>query len=148
MRRIKKKTVIIILIVLGAILFVKWYGNPERRIFAMVERNQEKYEATVAQLLNGEVAADELYVLGVHDIDIIMGEHVMVDFFVTGFGLVPSSTYYGFYYSPEDLPLMHMDEMAKLTEYEEGAWKWQGVGDNGGIVKKITDCWYYYEASF
>ena len=43
---------------------------------------------------------------------------------------------------------MNMDEMAKLTEYEPRAWTWQGVGDNDGVIKKIMDCWYYYEATF
>lgn len=148
MRRIKKKTIFTILVVLGVILFIKWYSNPERRIFSMVERNREKYEVVVTQLLNGETTADAVDVSGVRDVDVIMGEHVIVDFFVTGFGLAPSSTYYGFYYSPEDLPLMYMDGMAKFTEYETGAWKWQGIGDNDGIIKKIADCWYYYEASF
>ena len=148
MRKIKKKTVIKILIVVGAILFLKWYSNPERRIFAMVERNLEKYEIAAQQMLSGEIAASGVKVPGVHDVDVIMGDHIVVDFFVTGYGLAPSGGYYGFYYSPEDLPMMYMDEMAKLTEYESGAWTWQGVGDNDGVIKKIADCWYYYEATF
>lgn len=148
MRKIKKKTVIKILIVVGAILFLKWYSNPERRIFAMVERNLEKYEMAVQQMMNGDISASRVEVPGVRDVHVRMGEHVVVDFFVTGFGLAPSSTYYGFYYSPEDLPMMALDGMAKLTEYEPDAWNWQGVGDNDGIIKKIADCWYYYEASF
>ena len=148
MRKIKKKRVIKILIVVGAILFLKWYSNPERRIFAMVERNLEKYEIAAQQMLGGEIAASGVKVPGVRDVDVIMGDHIVVDFFVTGYGLAPSGGYYGFYYSPEDLPMMYMDEMAKLTEYESGAWTWQGVGDNDGVIKKIADCWYYYEATF
>ncbi|MBE5880372.1 MAG: hypothetical protein E7288_10435 [Lachnospiraceae bacterium] len=148
MRKIKKKTVIKILIVVGAILFLKWYSNPERRIFAMVERNLEKYEIAAQQMLSGEIAASGVEAPGVRDVDVIMGEHIVVDFFVTGYGLAPSGGYYGFYYSPEDLPMMYMDEMAKLTEYEPDAWTWQGVGDNDGVIKKIADCWYYYEATF
>ena len=148
MRKIKKKTVVKILIVVGAIFFLKWYSNPERRIFAMVERNLEKYEITAQQMISGEIAASGVKAPGVHDVDVIRGEHIVVDFFVTGYGLAPSGGYYGFYYSPEDLPMMYMDEMAKLTEYEPGAWTWQGVGDNDGVIKKIADCWYYYEATF
>jgi len=148
MRKIKKKTVIKILIVVGAILFLKWYSNPERRIFAMVDRNLEKYEIAAQQMLNGEISASGVKAPGVRDVDVIMGDHIVVDFFVTGYGLAPSGGYYGFYYSPEDLPMMYMDEMAKLTEYEPDAWTWQGVGDNDGVIKKIADCWYYYEATF
>lgn len=132
MRKIKKKTVIKILIVVGAIFFLRWYSNPERRIFALVERNLEKYKIAAQRMLNGEIPASGVDVSGVRDIHVRMGEHVIVDFFVTGFGLAPSSTYYGFYYSPEDLPMMALDGMAKLTEYEPGAWTWQGVGDNDG----------------
>ena len=148
MRKIKKKMAVKILIVIGAIFFLRWYSNPERRIFAMVERNLEKYETAAQQMLNGEIAASGVDVSGVRDVHVRVGEHVIVDFFVTGYGLAPSGGYYGFYYSPEDLPMMYMDEMAKLTEYEPGVWSWQGVGDNGGVIKKITDCWYYYEATF
>lgn len=114
----------------------------------MVQRNLEKYEVAAQQMLNGEIAASGVDAPGVRDVDVIKGKHVVVDFFVTGYGLTPSGGYYGFYYSPEDLPMMYMDEMAKLTEYEAGAWTWQGVGDNDGVVKKIADCWYYYEATF
>lgn len=148
MRIIEKKTIVRILVVVGAIFFLKWYSNPQRRIFAMVERNLETYEIAAQQMLNGEIPASGVDVSGVRDIHVRMGEHVIVDFFVTGYGLAPSGGYYGFYYSPEDLPVMYMDEMAKLTEYEAGAWAWQGTGDNKGVIKKITDCWYYYEATF
>lgn len=148
MRKIEKKTIVRILVVIGVIFFLKWYSNPERRIFAMVERNLKKYENAAQQMLNGEISASGVAVSGVHDVDVIMGEHVVVDFFVTGYGLAPSGGYYGFYYSPEDLPVTYMDEMAKLTEYETGAWAWQGDGDNKGVIKKITNCWYYYEAYF
>lgn len=44
MKKSKKKILIIIGLVIGFVIFVKWYSNPERRIFAMVERNFEEYE--------------------------------------------------------------------------------------------------------
>lgn len=145
MQKIKKKRILIIAIVIGAVVFIKWFGNPERRIFSMIERNQETYEMIAVQMLNGEKAAEPT---GVHSVRVRAGEHLVVDFFVTGFGLAPSSTYYGFYYSPEDLALPYLEETAKMSEQEEGVWSWSGVGDNKGVTKKIADCWYYYEASF
>ena len=36
----------------------------------------------------------------------------------------------------------------KLTEEKENEWTWKGVGDNGGLTRKICDTWYYYEAWF
>ena len=148
MKNSKKKKFIIIGLIIGFIVFVRWYSNPERRIFAMVERNLEQYEIVAQQMLNGEISASGVEVPGVRDVHVRRGEHVVVDFFVTGYGIAPSGGYYGFYYSPEDLPLMALDGMAKLKEYEPGAWTWQGNGDNDGVIKKITDCWYYYEATF
>ena len=70
MQKIKKKTVIKILVVIGAILILRWYSNPERRIFAMVERNLEKYEITAQQMLNGEISASGVDVPGVRDIHV------------------------------------------------------------------------------
>ena len=148
MKKIAKKRLIIIGLVIGVVVFAKWYSNPERRIFAMVERNLEEYEIAAQQMLYGEIAASGVDVPGVRDVHVRRGEHIVVDFFVTGYGLAPSGGYYGFYYSEEDLPIMALDGMAKLTEYEPGAWTWQGVGDNDGVIKKIADCWYYYEATF
>ena len=148
MKNRRKKVIIIIGLIIGCIIFVKRYSNPERRIFAMVERNVEEYEIAAQLMLNGEIFASGVDVPGVRDVHVRKGEHVVVDFFVTGYGLAPSGGYYGFYYSPEDIPVMNMDGMAKLTEYETGAWTWQGVGDNDGVIKKIMDGWYYYEATF
>ena len=148
MKKSRQKTLIIIGLIIGGIIFVKWYTNIERRIFAMVAQNVGEYEIAAQQMLNGEIFASGVDVPGVRDVHVRKGEHVVVDFFVTGYGLAPSSGYYGFYYSPEDIPVMNMDGMAKLTEYESGTWTWQGVGDNDGVIKKIMDCWYYYEATF
>lgn len=148
MGRIKKRKIVIVAIVLCAVFFLKWHNNPERKIFAMVEHNLEKYQEIAEQLINDEVKPNEVSVSGVEGVKIITGEHVLIDFYVTGFGLAPSSVYYGFYYSPEDLPMTYMDTAAELKECEPGVWKWQGGGDNKGIVKKIADGWYYYEASF
>ena len=148
MRKIKKKTIFAIALIIGLVVFIRWYSNPERRIFAMVEGNLPKYQTVAEQLWNGEVSADEVDLLGVRDVRVRAGEHKKVDFFVTGFGLAPSSTYYGFYYSQEDLALPYLEETAKISEVEEGVWSWKGNGDNKGVTKKIADCWYYYEASF
>lgn len=134
-----------ILILVGVFVVLKWMNDPERRIFSMVQKNQAEYAMVAEAVLNGE---EKPKVKGVNQIHLRVGEHTVVDFFVSGFGIVPASTYYGFYYSPEDLALPYLEEGAVLTEFEENAWSWQGSGDNRGVTKKIADCWYYYEASF
>ena len=140
-----RKFFIGIVFIIGAFMVLKWVNQPERKIFSMVQKNQTAYVMAAESVLRGEKKPE---VEGVSQIHLRVGEHTIVDFFVSGFGIAPASTYYGFYYSLEDLALPYLEERAILTEYEEDAWSWQGSGDNKGVTKKIADCWYYYEASF
>lgn len=72
----------------------------------------------------------------------------VVNFDVFAFGLVPSTTYKGFYYSSQDIPAGFLGENVEFVPYENG-WKWsQPDGDNTCYTEKITDNWYWYEASF
>lgn len=140
-----RKFFIGIVFIIGVFMVLKWVNQPERKIFSMVKKNQTAYVMAAETVLCGEKKPQ---VEGVSQIHLRVGEHAIVDFFVSGFGIAPASTYYGFYYSPEDLALPYLEERAILTEYEEDAWSWHGSGDNKGVTKKIADCWYYYEASF
>ena len=72
----------------------------------------------------------------------------MVEFSCWGKGLVPSSTYIGFYYSENDEPIPFQGVMQELVESGRG-WVWQQPeSDNHGYTEKIMDNWYYFEASF
>lgn len=71
------------------------------------------------------------------------GEHPMVEYLMP----VARADYYGFYYSPDDVPLAFQNAEYSCEETEDG-WTWQGAGDNQGFTSRITDCWYYFEASF
>ena len=71
----------------------------------------------------------------------------MVEFECWAFGIVPASTYKGFYYSENDEPIPFQGVMQKLTADGNG-WAWQEPeSDNHGYTEKIMDNWYYYEAS-
>ncbi|MBO6155534.1 MAG: hypothetical protein J6O60_08855 [Lachnospiraceae bacterium] len=59
----------------------------------------------------------------------------------------PAGKYYGFYYSPNDIPQSYQCEKKVVTNGDD-SWKWTGGGDDGGITKKICDKWYYFEAWF
>ena len=110
----------------------------------MVKVRQIIYEQVARQLLeDGEV-------LEIDDIESIYffdGEHKMVEFMIDGDGVIPPAPYYGFYYSPDDVPLAFQNINVSLTEYAENEWKWTAEGDNHGITKKIINRWYYFEAS-
>lgn len=73
--------------------------------------------------------------------------HEIIEFPLLGWGLVPQSSYYGCYYSFEDVPVAY-EISAVLVAEGDGCWIWQGEGDNHGLTRKIRDHWYYYEAAF
>ena len=70
-----------------------------------------------------------------------------MDFFCDGWGLVPSSSYYGFYYSPQG-PQSFWGGEEELLPTEDGGYAWQGEGDNHGFTRQIGENFYYYEGHF
>lgn len=75
-------------------------------------------------------------------------DNVIVQFETGGKGLVPSSTYYGFYYSKINIPVSFDNSNFELEQINDDKWKWQDVGDNYGITIRIRENWFYFEASF
>lgn len=71
-----------------------------------------------------------------------------IEFETSAFGLAPSSTYSGFYYSPEDVPMGFQSAQVDFAEHG-GGWLWEEPeGDNRQYTEKIADYWYWYEAKF
>ena len=60
-------------------------------------------------------------------------------------GIAPAGVVAGFYYSPEDRPLPY--EKEHTLREENGIWRWQGRGDNRGWTGRMTENWFYFEAS-
>ena len=77
------------------------------------------------------------------------GKGSYVKFYCGGTGLGPSTSYYGFYYSPTDAPLaVDVPETETLTSFDDG-WGWsEPNGDNSYYTERIMECWYYYEWHF
>ena len=89
-------------------------------------------------------------VTGIQDIHV--EKDTYVEFYCGGSGLVPSSSYYGFYYSPDDLPLA-VDVTVTENLRPEGngfGWKQSGGwdGDNWYYTERIMENWYYYESHY
>ena len=71
-----------------------------------------------------------------------------IDFSVGGLGLAPSSTYWGFYYTPDDVPI-GIDGSDVLLSPDGNGWIWKEPnGDNFQYIEKICNNWYGYKASF
>ena len=72
-----------------------------------------------------------------------------VEFNCGGAGLVPSSSYYGFYYSPLDIPLAVDVTVTENLIPKADGWGWKEPnGDNIYYTERIMDCWYYYESHY
>ena len=68
----------------------------------------------------------------------------MAEFILSAWG----DTYYGCYYSRDDVPFSFQDAGGPLTEGTDGRWTWTAQGDNHGVTWKLSGKWYYFEASF
>ncbi len=145
----KRKTTLIlagigiVLLVAAVVLFL---GDKERRITDFVRSNETELEKIALDCLQGKETADEYK--GVEVWGVLPGEHQIVEFFSDGAGLAPSSIYYGFYYSEDDVPVAFQNSHNSLTAVSDSEWTWSDGTDNGGLTKKITAHWYYYKAWF
>jgi len=72
----------------------------------------------------------------------------MVEFRTGGWGLVPGSTYEGFYYSREDVHLPFQGNTDLTMEPREGYAIWNDGYGNWGKSWRIFDHWYWYQAYF
>ena len=122
------------------------YNNAERRIRRTVLNHQDELTEIAVNTLSG---SKEDY-KGILNEGIFESEdgYRIVQFYVTGFGLVPSASYEGFYYSPDDIPVSYQNAGYDLEQTAEDTWEWSDDTDNGGITKRITENWYYYKAWF
>lgn len=77
-------------------------------------------------------------------------EDGMVEFQTGGFGLAPSSTYKGFYYSADNthktFTAAHGEAISMKIDGDHATWT-DGT-DNHGTSRRIMENWFWFEASF
>ena len=140
-----KKTIKMIGVTLICILLLSIfsiYTIPPLRISIFVNT----YHGLIEEGLkdgNG-VPADDAVLLGYEAVNTWDNTHRMTEFIIMSWG----DTYYGCYYSPDDVPLAFQNTDVKLTAKGDNCWKWNTNGDNHGKTSKIIDCWYFFKASF
>ena len=71
-------------------------------------------------------------------------DNEMAEFILSAWG----DTYYGCYWSRRDVPMAFQGVDIPLTQTEDGRWTWAAQGDNHGVTWKLSENWYYFEASF
>ena len=108
--------------------------------------NRELFERAAAELL--AMGETEIELPGVKDIRVWgEGGEAVVEFTTGGFGLAPSSSYHGVYYSADGEPAAFQNTDVPLGPSRDG-WIWHGRGDNYGETWHINENWYTFYASF
>ena len=126
-----------------------WANGPDGAYTLDARRfmqSRELFERAAAELLaSGET---EIELPGVKDIRVWgEGGEAVVEFTTGGFGLAPSSSYHGVYYSADGEPAAFQNTDVPLGPSREG-WIWHGRGDNYGETRHINENWYTFYASF
>ena len=148
--QLKKRPVLLLFLVVCLLISIPvvsvWYPGTKGAIVSRVKNN----EAQLAEVDSSVIergSAEGASVSGVQEI-VYHSDSKMVEFLCGGFGLAPSSSYTGFYYSPSDVPLGFQGEVMSLVKTDTG-WSYEQVnGDNQYETEKIVDRWYYFHMSF
>lgn len=123
-----------------------WYPGTKGAIVSRVKNNEAQLTEVASSVIE-RGSAQGASVPGVWEI-VYSPEREVVEFLCGGFGLAPSSSYTGFYYSPSDVPLGFQGEVMPLVKTDTG-WSYEQVnGDNQYETEKIVDRWYYFHMSF
>lgn len=140
----KKKRIVLLLlmaiIVLGFVL-------QDSLIQSYVSLCADKLEAYAVTLLDSADERTDSYGVGNTSCYPVEG---MVEFQTGGWGLAPSSTYKGFYYSADNTHKVFSaaDGAAASLEINGDYASWTDGTDNHGSSTRIVDKWFWYEASF
>lgn len=115
---------------------------PKNRVRLFVGLYHSQVEESLAA--GHGVPADDAVLFGYKAVNSWNSNHPMTEYILSALG----DTYYGCYYSPDDVPLAFQNTDVSLTERSAGQWTWNAGGDNHGITIRLLDRWYYFEASF
>ena len=144
MKKKRKWIIVAIAVLIVAVGCV--YSIPKLRVNLFVHSYHELFEESLADsdAIHIGVPAEDAVLLGYDAVNGWKGDHPMVEFVIMSYG----DTYYGCYYSPDDVPLAFQNTDVELTQDGHAYWDWEAEGDNHGSTSKIMERWYYFEASF
>lgn len=143
---------------LGVYGLMQYFGSPlipgslERRYAREVDIHREELLSFSQECLEGGTLPEDQFlpsfireaqVMGQNGLDL---EDAFVEFTCDGWGLTPSSSYYGFYYSPNGPRAFQGVETELIPQ--DGGFAWQAEGDNHGFTREIGEGFYYFEAHF
>jgi hypothetical protein len=164
---------ILLLILLLPLLALSYFGSQTRQLHAAehffqnnrsaLEDSINVLETALTELRNDKENYIELKKPSIlsNDVDSIYwvrtgdGNQAYV-LFLGAFGIVPSGSYYGLYYSINDKPCNLMEPLApeglkqdKPKQRDSEIWTWQQQnGDNSYYTERIAPHWFTYRQTF
>lgn len=140
----KKKRILMFLVIAVIVLGLVFKDKLIKTYVIVFHANLEEYSENL--LDNREIRGSSY---GLWDVD-VCHEDNMVEFMTGGFGLAPSSTYKGFYYSADNVHKVFSSADASIVplEIDGDQATWTDGTDNHGISIRIMDKWFWFEASF
>lgn len=138
----RRKTGIAIASGMLIVVLVSMYAVPKLRVSLFVKLYAGLIEENLKA--NNGVPADDAVFLGYKSVNSWDGAYPMTEFVIMTYG----NTYYGCYYSPDDVPLAFQNTEVALIQKNHNLWKWTDEGDNHGTTSKIRGKWYFFKASF
>ena len=132
---------------LCAYFFLPKFGDPASHAAKFVESNILEL-GDIVEIYREGIDKQPKEFKGCKIEHIEVGDVPIIQFEMGARGIVPSSTYYGFYYSPDDRPHVYWNGDAELLSDSENKWNYELGGDNHGTTEQIMPHWYYYEVSF
>ena len=140
----KKKRIAVCIVIISIILGLVFKDNLIR---FYVSRYHEQLEIYATQLLGSNESTRDSY--GLWETSCYPMDN-LVEFHTGGWGLAPSSTYKGFYYSADDTHQVFSaapKDTVSIEIYGDKA-SWTDGTDNHGISIRIIENWFWFEASF
>lgn len=140
----KKKTIIICAVILLFLLGLIFQNSLIRAYVSLFSDSLETYAEEM--LKNSENTSGRYGLWKTRSYPAVG----MVEFRTGGFGLAPNSTYKGFYYAADDThkPFSAAVNDGLSMEIDGDHAAWTDGTDNQGTSVRITEKWFWYEASF
>ncbi len=137
----KVKTIIPLLIFCLITALLCSFYVPQIRVRLFAHGYHEQIEENIAE--NQGVPASDAVIGGYKYVNTWSDDPWMTEFVLLQYG----KTYYGCYYSPEDVPFSFQNITDNLIEDGKNRWEWQ-EDESEGYTSKMFDNWYYFKATY
>ena len=140
----KKRTVILCVVIVVIVLGLLFQDNLIRSYVSLCSTKLENYAVKVLESSESTSGSYGIWKTKCYP------EDTMVEFWTGAWGLAPSSTYKGFYYSADNTHKLFSAAYEDSTSLEINGdhASWTDGTDNHGTSIRITEKWFWFEASF